>query len=273
VTFVLPANAPQSKLAAAVEDNLTALTHVITTLPNGEWIETPTHTLYHTPYTSPFFKGVVNTHLSAVDVEAAIEQVMAWFKERRAPYYRWWFSSHTEPADLKDRLVAHGFSIQFDNDPGMIADLTALDAAFSPPPDVDVFRVQTADQLVQWRDVLHNSIGMPAASAQAWIDATLAMGLDHPSWRVYLATLNGIPAATSLVFDGGGTAGIYAVGTLSPARGKGLGGAVTLKAMFDSRDAGYENSVLFSSPLGYSVYRRIGFRDANFRIGRCLWMG
>ena len=99
----------------------------------------------------------------------------------------------------------------------------------------------------------------------------MQLGLDLPI-RNYLGYLNGGPVATSTVFYGGGVAGIYCVATLPEARGKGIGAAITLKPLLDTRDNdGYNYAVLFSTEMGTPVYQRIGFRMTDARINRYLW--
>src|SRR5438105_4835061 len=90
----------------------------------------------------------------------------------------------------------------------------------------------------------------PAPTPQACVDATLALGFDRAPWRLFLARLDGDPVATALILGGGGVAGVYAVGTVERARGKGIGGAITLAPLLESRDEGYRHAVLFSSQIG-----------------------
>jgi ribosomal protein S18 acetylase RimI-like enzyme len=58
-------------------------------------------------------------------------------------------------------------------------------------------------------------------------------------------------------------AGIYAVATDEPMRGRGYGRALTLAAMHAGREMGLDTAVLMASELGQPVYRRIGFREVG----------
>jgi ribosomal protein S18 acetylase RimI-like enzyme len=65
-------------------------------------------------------------------------------------------------------------------------------------------------------------------------------------------------------------AGIYSVGTLPEFRGRGFGVAVTRAAIEEARRRGYRLCVLQSSPKGYPLYRRLGFRDCG-QVCRYTW--
>jgi GNAT superfamily N-acetyltransferase len=70
-----------------------------------------------------------------------------------------------------------------------------------------------------------------------------------------------------MLFMGAGVAGIYAVGTIPPARNRGIGAAMTMIPLRVAREEGLEYAVLFSSRLGYPVYTRLGFREVDCKIG------
>ena len=58
------------------------------------------------------------------------------------------------------------------------------------------------------------------------------------------------PVPTTLLFCGGGGAGIYGVAFIPFLRGRGIGGAISLKPLLDARDEGYRHAVLFASEEG-----------------------
>ncbi len=77
----------------------------------------------------------------------------------------------------------------------------------------------------------------------------------------YLGVINSQPVATSLLFLGGGVAGIYNVATIPGARRQGIGTALTVVQLLDARAQGYRIGILQSTPMGFNLYRRLGFRE------------
>src|SRR5687767_7815471 len=102
-------NATDRELGLAVFENLYDLFRAMAkNLPDGQLIESEPLSRHITFPTNPMFKGVWNTHLSESDVDAAIDDTIAWFKEQDAPYFFWWTGGNTSPADLGQRLAKRG---------------------------------------------------------------------------------------------------------------------------------------------------------------------
>ncbi|HXV43960.1 MAG TPA: hypothetical protein VEC96_12915 [Anaerolineae bacterium] len=282
-------NPSEPELAAAVEENLFALFRAMaTTLPGGELVESENLSYHLTFPSNPMFKGVWRTRLSTGEADAAIDETIAWFKARQAPFIFWWTGPGTTPDDLGERLVARGLlSMEAQMQelapgivstelgaPGMAADLHQMNEAAltQVPPGFTISKVQDEASLYDFKQVFIESYEIPEWAAQAWVDATLRIGLGRTPWQMYLGRLNGEPVATNMLFNGGGVASVYAVGTVASARGQGIGGAITLKPLLKARDeGGYRYGVLFATEMGIHTYQRIGFRHCGARINRYLW--
>jgi ribosomal protein S18 acetylase RimI-like enzyme len=83
----------------------------------------------------------------------------------------------------------------------------------------------------------------------------------NPSVHYYLGVLDDKPVATSLLYLGGGVAGIYYVATLPEARRRGIGSALTVAPLLQAQARGYRIGTLQSTPVGLNLYRRLGFRE------------
>jgi ribosomal protein S18 acetylase RimI-like enzyme len=264
-------NPTQEQLAAAVHENLYALFRTMQALPESEVVEGDSLCFHYAPLPNPMFRGIWRARLEAEDTDAGIDEALAWFEQRQAPDFFWWTDAHTRPADLSERLARRGFDGNPGGDPGMAAELTTLNEAVETPEGFSIVRADGPETLKAWQEVFCAAFGMPASGGQSWTDAWTQTGGERSPWRLYLGFLDGRPVATSFLFMGAGTAGIYGVGVLPEARRLGLGAAVTLHPLLEARREGYRFGVLFSSRAGYKVYQRLGFRDVANPIGVYVW--
>ncbi len=265
-------NASDEQLAEAVDANLSALFRAMAAvLPGGEIVEGEELSFYHTFPGNPMFKGIWGARLTDDEADSTIDDTLAWFKARNAPYVFWWTDSQTQPPDLTERLVSKGFVATLHGDACMAVNLREL--APPPPLSAELNIVEAADQksMEDWRDAFCEASDLPLHVGQAWVDATLAVGAAECPWKLYVGYWNEHPVATNILFAGAGVAGLYSVSTVRHMRRKGIGTAITLKPLLDARAQGYHYGVLFATEMGYPVYRKIGFRDVGRKIGGCFW--
>jgi GNAT superfamily N-acetyltransferase len=277
-----------ARLETAVQDNLFALFRTMAeALPDGEIVETDNLSYHLTSPTNPMFKGVWRARLSADKADAAIEETIAWFKARSAPFFFWWTEPDTTPDDLGERLQAHGLLDMaeqvHDMAPGMlstahgapcmVANLRQMNEAVltEVPPGFTIAEVQTETDLADFKQVLIDGYEIPEAMADGWVQAALQIGIDRTPWKMYLGRLNGQPVATNMMLIGGEVAGIYGVATVPTARRQGIGGAISLFPLLQARENGARYAVLFSTEMGVHAYERIGFRLTDGRVNRYLW--
>jgi GNAT superfamily N-acetyltransferase len=280
-------NPTDADLGIAIEDNLHALFRAMSSLPGAELVQTPELGRHCAPPHNPMFKGAWATRLAPEQVDEAFDDVLAWFAKRRAPFFFWWTGPSTRPLGLGERLaerglismeaqtehLAGGLKVDAQGAPGMAADLDAVDEGRlrEVPRGFTIERVRDERALRDFRQAVAEAYALPDVTVQAWVDATLTFGFERAPWRLYLGRLDGEPVATTLLFNGGGVAGVYAVGTVERARGKGIGGAITLAPLLEAREEGYRHAVLFSTAIGVRAYERIGFRLIDAWIDRYLW--
>jgi len=197
--------------------------------------------------------------------DARIDDVVAWFESRGVPFV-WRLGPRDRPADLQDRLLAKGFTLDPDKMPGMAASLAALPEVVLPEGTV-IERVRDATAYREWLDVTVDGFGMPSQIGDAYM-AFAALGFgDEVPIRVVLARVAGRPVATALGVLAGGGLVINNVTTIAAERGRGIGRAVTLAAMHLGAAAGAAIAVLQSTDMGDGVYRRLGFEPyGQYRV-------
>ncbi|HNQ96068.1 MAG TPA: GNAT family N-acetyltransferase [Anaerolineales bacterium] len=282
-------NATDEQLGLAVFENLYDLFRAMANhLPDGKLIENGKLSRHLTFPTNPMFKGVWNTRLSEHEADTVIDETIAWFKEQNAPFFFWWTGGITTPDDLEERLakrgmismaeqtqeLAKGILSTEQGSPCMVAELSKMNESVlaKTPAGFVIKEAEKESHLYDFKKVFVETYAIPEWAGQAWVDATLKIGIGKTQWRIFVGYLNDNPVATNMLFNGAGVASVYAVATLPSTQGKGIGAAITLKPLLDARDKeGYKYAVLFSTEMGVKVYQRIGFRLTNLRINRFLW--
>jgi GNAT superfamily N-acetyltransferase len=102
------------------------------------------------------------------------------------------------------------------------------------------------------------------AAAYGYPEGTFDSGMGEeapPGLHVYLANLDGEPAATVATLDRDGDCSIWCVATAEHARGRGLSTALMRQALHDAAVRGCATTTLQASKLGRPVYEKIGYGD------------
>ena len=82
------------------------------------------------------------------------------------------------------------------------------------------------------------------------------------------AHTSAVTAEEVMANDLEGDCGIFLVGTIPEARGRGISTRLMKRALYDAASRGCTISTLQASQMGYPVYQRLGYRD----LGRAqLW--
>jgi ribosomal protein S18 acetylase RimI-like enzyme len=258
-------------LAAAVEENIFAMYRRLAEALHGEIEETPGLGRFHAFPLSPMFKAAYRARLEEGEADAAIEETMAWFKARQAPFFFWWAGADSRPADLERRLLAHGFSVFEKDAPAMFAEIDRLNWDIPRPAELSIEPAASDADLLSWKDTFVQSFAVPEFAGQAWVDATREAGLDQAPYRLLVGRINREPAGCAMLTCGAGVAGILGLGTVSQFRRRGIGSALLLDCLRIARQMGYRYTVLFATPMGYSSYLKLGYQDTGRTVTRYLW--
>ncbi len=160
-------------------------------------------------------------------------------------------------ADLEAAASAGGRHVVTEL-PVMTVDRTA----FVPPSTAATRPVDATVDLEPLRTVLIEGFFEDDPSGRPLVEATFALpaSVSGPGIRMFLADLEGRPpAAAAGTWMVGADATIGWVATVPWARRRGLGAAVTARAVAHAFDSGAELAVLEASPTGRPVYERLGF--------------
>jgi len=263
-------NVSATALVPAIEANQFAFWANLCGLPQVEFRDDEESLWFITGIPLTGFNVVGRARFTPDKVDAKIEETLAHFRSRRVPML-WAVGPSTQPTDLGGRLEAHGLT-HAGHDLAMAGDLLMLNEELPQPPTMTVECVSDLEMLRAWAQVWGAGFEMPDSASRALFDVEAKVGLENLPRRFYLGFLRGEPVATSLLFLGAGVAGIYGVTTLPSVRRQGIGTIMTLAPLREARAMGYRVGVLFSSPMGAGVYRRLGFHE-YFKHSHYIWTG
>lgn len=248
-------------LITAIEENLASLMSFVGVLGVLKTNDPPGVDKVVCSIPMPMFNSIMNTHIRDENVEEAIKFITIDAIKRNTPVL-WWTGPSTQPKNLGEHLLEHGFKVDEDG-PGMAVELSLLKEDIPKPQGMKIQAVDDDASLWIWCKTTMSGFEAPPDrldfGATAWHD--LISRVNSVDLLPYLAWFDEKPVATSLLAIGGGVAGIYAVATIPEARRKGIGAQVTLQPLLDARQRGYKVGILQSSQMGLGLYRALGFKE------------
>ena len=164
-------------------------------------------------------------------------------------------------ADLAAALDRAGVQPIGDS-PGMVLEERLDDVTTAD--DVSIDPVANADDVAAFGRVsgsAYTSLGMPeSVGVEAFATERSLVGPDRVG---LLARIDGRPVAAAMCLVSHGVAGVYWVGTVPDARGRGLAEACTRAATNAGFDRGARFAALQASQMGAPLYLRMGYRTVT----------
>jgi GNAT superfamily N-acetyltransferase len=214
------------------------------------WFETPIPII---PYNTVLRFQVVQ------DIDTRIDALIQGYAERNvAPL--WIVHPSSLPLDLPERLQKRGYQ-EIEIAPGMARSLENLP---EPPPIPDGIEIREAigeKDIMELYGLAAWRWGVPDAYRPQLekIIEEFEIGERTSNTRFWMAWKDGVPISKIALYNGSGSAGIYAVATKPEARGLGIASILVNIALRAARDMGHKLVVLDSSPLAERLYQRLGF--------------
>jgi GNAT superfamily N-acetyltransferase len=250
-------NPSGEQLAYAVRENFCSLMKRMVVSSNWEWNQRRDLTYTITDFNIPMFNRVTRTRLTPEKADQRIMDTIEMYSSK-GKGFTWMISPKDTPNDLSARLEKVG--MKRDEGPGMATELSQMRQP-PAPKGLNIERVEGKDRLELFCDIMIRGYPLPDTIADDWKNMMVRMGVDD-SLRHYIGHLDGEPVATSTILLSDGVAGLYMVATLPEARGKGVGSHMTIHPFKVAEREGYRFGILHSTKMGYSVYRKLGFRDS-----------
>ncbi len=191
-----------------------------------------------------------------------VAQAVEFFAARKRGFSVW-ARDTGEDDDIKVAAEAAGIN-RFGDSPQMICRARLTDVPL--PPDVEIRIVEDAAGVAAYADVTapaYVSLGSPEEATRSHFNGPAA--LMSPNLHSAIAYLDGAPVSAAQILMSHGIAGVYWVGSLEAARGRGLAEAVTRHVTNLGFDLGAANVQLQASNMGEPIYRRMGYEDLHRR--------
>jgi GNAT superfamily N-acetyltransferase len=217
--------------------------------------------------------GAMNTGVSISDINWAwnekpltnddakpIADIKKIYKKLNLRFW-WWVYPRGQSPKTRALLQDAGLRL-IEKVPCMAANLNDSTLEKRIPDNIIISPVKDKNDLLIWEDISFHGFEMPQRMRVQYGAFVSSFDLSGQSpQKLFLAYLDGKPAATSLLFTHQNTAGIYYVSTLPTYRNKGLGLLITLVAMQAAKQSGFKNAILQASKYGVNVYKRMGFKE------------
>jgi len=194
-----------------------------------------------------------------LDAGELITRARKFFTSRERGFSIWVRAGQSADRDLIDAAEAAGFQPVY-----AMPEMT-LGTRLDPPqlpPGVELRGLSDVEQAPDfWRVAIaaYASNGFPPEVFAGYRNHA---GLLAENVAAFIALLDGEPVSIAMTIVSHGVAGIYWVGSLEQARGKGLGRAVTVAATNAGFDLGGEIASLQASPMGKPIYLNLGYETA-----------
>ena len=196
-----------------------------------------------------------------VDPEELIARARAFFGDIGRGFVLWVREPLPEDRELAAAAEAAGLSEVY-RMPEMLLDGRAEDPEL--PAGAEIRRLSTAEEAAEyWRIAAsaYSSVGFPP-DVFGYYEGLERLA-DGEEAEAFLGYLDGTPVSIGMTIVNHGVAGVYWIGSLGEARGKGLGRAVTAAATNAGLDLGADVASLQASHMGEPLYRAMGYETAH----------
>jgi GNAT superfamily N-acetyltransferase len=210
--------------------------------------------LIDTGVASPWLNGVVASRTSF-----SLEAVVDYFAKRKLPF-SWWMDLSEEPANFAEEMAKFGAECHgiFD---GMILDLDKQTIPKGTAP-LAIRRVLTDEDLRQFVDVLVLAYESDSTVAPGMEKILQTGGMIGPIFH-FLGFEEGEVVTAGSLFICEQMAGIYHIGTVPHARGRGYATSLMQSILQFAKEKGCKSSFLTSTPMANGIYQRLGYEPVS----------
>lgn len=193
-----------------------------------------------------------------------ISRARGFFGERGRGFSVWVRVGQPEDLDLAGAADSAGLQSVYE-----MPEMVLAEPVEAPPvpAGVELRQVSSGEEAeAYWRVAAASylSLGFPPEVFGFYANHE---GLRAENVAAFIAYLDGEPVSIAMTIVSHGVAGIYWVGSLEQARGRGLGRAVTAAATNAGFDLGANVASLQASPMGKPIYTEMGYETVfDYRL-------
>jgi GNAT superfamily N-acetyltransferase len=220
--------------------------------------DTPEFVRVYTPGVREMLLNIMLRYHTAEPVTMTdMEHVVAPFRYYRLPF-QWWLTLGTEPEGLRDCLRQMGMQTW-----GGATSMTLQLVDWQPEyPAIDSDRcllrpIQTSEDANAALHIICSVFFVPHEPMARWTT-------ENQATHLYVAYVDGRPAAALATLQHEDTVGVYHVATLPFARRRGIAGNLLILALRDAVQAGCTLATLTATPEARHLYEQLGFSACGF---------
>ena len=185
------------------------------------------------------------------DPAAALEEAASWCTGR-GEGFSLDLARGAHPA-VEQAVAARGMR-EIVSRPGMTRPVAGVQADL--PDGLDIHEVRGHRELEDVWGTQIAAFGFRREVAERFLAPAM---IDDRGGRTYVAYMNGEPVGSATATDIEDVVGIFGVATVPAARHRGIGTALTARAMQDAAES-VEHAFLQATGDGFGLYRSMGFR-------------
>ena len=213
---------------------------------------------------------VMYSRLNADNADAAIQAEIARFRTL-GKHFEWKWYSHDQPADLCERLAAHGFAVGED-EAIMALELAHLPDDLAHPVQHDVRRLTDPAQLADV-DAVHSGVWENhVPEVMDWLRRLMTDQAEHTS--IYVTYVDDQPACAAWINfpERSPFASLWGGATLPQFRQRGVYTATVAARAQEAIRRGYQFLTIDASPMSRPIVAKHGFqlltmsRACKFRL-------
>jgi GNAT superfamily N-acetyltransferase len=207
---------------------------------------------------------IIYSDLTETNADQVIRKQIEWYRGEVNGYgFEWKTYGHDRPADLAQRLKAHGFEEE-EVEGLLVIDLQNCPPVYLEPVTADVRRITDSSRIADVVAVQEAVYG----EKYEWLEKQLSENInDHPGTiSIYIAYVNGVPACTAWMSTppDSSFAGLWGGATLPQYRKRGLYTAVVAARAQEAVKRGYRFLTVDAGDMSRPILEKHGFQILTY---------